>query len=227
MNNLIKLILNTFSRTFLIKISFIIQPILGVFLKGNKFTDPIDEKSFSTFLPYGYNNLRKNALSPSTFSLERHRLLWLYLKNETDFFTKKIKLLHFAPEQAFYRKFKKLSNIDYDTIDLNSPIAKIKADICNLPIKDNTYDFVYSVITFQHISKDSVTNYIKEISRVLKDSKYISLQFIKPSMNIMSNWGSMKGYDFNNDSELLDLFSDFDVQYIQDNKWVWIKGQKK
>ena len=166
MNKLIKLILNTFSRTFLIKVSFILQPILSLFLRGNKFTDPIDGKSFSAFLPYGYNNLRKNALSPSTFSLERHRLLWLYLKNETDFYSRKIKLLHFAPEQAFYKRFKKLSNIDYDTIDLDSPIAKIKADICNLPIKDNTYDFILCNHVLEHVLEDKKA--INELYRVLK-----------------------------------------------------------
>tara|TARA_B110000914_G_scaffold1061_1_gene922 strand:- start:636 stop:1400 length:765 start_codon:yes stop_codon:yes gene_type:complete len=166
MNKLIKLILNTFSRTFLIKISFVFQPILGLFLKGNQFTDPIDGKSFSTFLPYGYNNLRKNALSPSTFSLERHRLLWLYLKNETGVFSKKIKLLHFAPEQAFYKRFKKLSNIQYDTIDINSPLAMIKADICDLPIKDNTYDFILCNHVLEHILDDNKA--ISELHRVLK-----------------------------------------------------------
>ena len=166
MNKLIKLILNTFSRTFLIKISFVFQPILGLFLKGNQFTDPIDGKSFSTFLPYGYNNLRKNALSPSTFSLERHRLLWLYLKNETGVFSKKIKLLHFAPEQAFYKSFKKLSNIQYDTIDINSPLAKIRADICDLPIKDNTYDFILCNHVLEHILDDNKA--ISELYRVLK-----------------------------------------------------------
>jgi SAM-dependent methyltransferase len=166
MNKLIKIILNTFSRTFLIKISFVFQPILGLFLKGNQFTDPIDGKSFSTFLPYGYNNLRKNALSPSTFSLERHRLLWLYLKNETGVFSKKIKLLHFAPEQAFYKSFKKLSNIQYDTIDINSPLAKIRADICDLPIKDNTYDFILCNHVLEHILDDNKA--ISELYRVLK-----------------------------------------------------------
>jgi SAM-dependent methyltransferase len=166
MNKLIKIILNTFSRTFLIKISFVFQPILGFFLKGNQFTDPIDGKSFSTFLPYGYNNLRKNALSPSTFSLERHRLLWLYLKNETGVFSKKIKLLHFAPEQAFYKRFKKLSNIQYDTIDINSPLAMIKADICDLPIKDNTYDFILCNHVLEHILDDNKA--ISELYRVLK-----------------------------------------------------------
>jgi len=166
MNKLIKLILNTFSRTFLIKISFVFQPILGLFLKGNQFTDPIDGKSFSTFLPYGYNNLRKNALSPLPFSLERHRLLWLYLKNETGVFSKKIKLLHFAPEQAFYKRFKKLSNIQYDTIDINSPLAMIKADICDLPIKDNTYDFILCNHVLEHILDDNKA--ISELYRVLK-----------------------------------------------------------
>ena len=88
--------------------SIVIRPILTFVLKGNRFTDPIDGKSFRMFLPYGYGTQRNNVLSPSTLSLERHRLLWLYLKNETNFFnsTKKIKVLHFAPEQEFYKRFK-------------------------------------------------------------------------------------------------------------------------
>ena len=163
---MIKLILKIFPRTLLIKFSFIFQPILSLLLKGNKFTDPIDGNSFSMFLSYGYNKSRKNALSPSTLSLERHRLLWLYLKNETEFFEKKIKLLHFAPEQAFYKRFTKLSNIQYDTIDINSPLAKIKADICDLPIKDNTYDFILCNHVLEHVLDDNKA--MSELYRVLK-----------------------------------------------------------
>lgn len=163
---MIKLILKIFPRTFLIKFSFIFQPLLGILLSGDKFTDPIDGKSFRKFLSYGYNKLRKNALSPSTLSLERHRLLWLYLKNETVLFEKKIKLLHFAPEQAFYKRFKKLSNIQYDTIDINSPLAKIKADICDLPIKENTYDFILCNHVLEHVLDDNKA--MSELYRVLK-----------------------------------------------------------
>jgi len=161
---LIKLILKIFPRTFLIKFSFIFQPLLGILLSGDKFTDPIDGKSFRKFLSYGYTKLRKNALSPSTLSLERHRLLWL--KNETVLFEKKIKLLHFAPEQAFYKRFKKLSNIQYDTIDINSPLAKIKADICDLPIKENTYDFILCNHVLEHVLDDNKA--MSELYRVLK-----------------------------------------------------------
>ena len=163
---MIKLILKIFPRTFLIKFSFIFQPLLSILLSGDKFTDPIDGKSFRKLLSYGYNKLRKNALSPSTLSLERHRLLWLYLKNETVLFEKKIKLLHFAPEQAFYKRFKKLRNIQYDTIDINSPLAKIKADICDLPIKENTYDFILCNHVLEHVLDDNKA--MSELYRVLK-----------------------------------------------------------
>ncbi len=91
----------------LIKLSYLAKPFITFWLKGNNFTDPIDGKSFRKFLPYGYENQRENALSPSTLSLERHRLLWLYLPNETDFFTAQKSVLHMAPEQCFLSIFKK------------------------------------------------------------------------------------------------------------------------
>ena len=137
-------------------------------LKGDKYIDPIDGKQFRSFLPYGYENSRENVLSPSTLSLERHRLLWLYLKNETDFFTAPHKVLHFAPEQAFYSKFKKLKKLEYTTTDLNSPLADVKADICALPFKDNSFDIILCNHVLEHIPNDKKA--ISELYRVLKPS---------------------------------------------------------
>jgi predicted SAM-dependent methyltransferase len=168
MKKLFKLILNTIPRPILIRLSYIARPILAFLLKGNTFTDPIDGKSFKMFLPYGYGNQRNNVLSPSSLSLERHRLLWLYLNNETDFFssTKKKKVLHFAPEQAFYKMFRNQKNIDYTTTDLFSPLADVKADICNLPFKDNSYDIILCNHVLEHIPDD--TKAMQELYRVLK-----------------------------------------------------------
>ena len=166
LKKLFKLILNIVPRPFLIRLSYTARPILAFFLKGNTFTDPIDDRSFRTFLPYGYGKQRQNALSPSTLSLERHRLLWLYLKNETDFFKSHHKVLHFAPEQAFYKRFKNLKNLDYTTTDLNSPLADVKADICNLPFKDNEYDIILCNHVLEHIPDD--TKAMQELYRVLK-----------------------------------------------------------
>lgn len=190
MKSVFKFILNTIPRPILIRLSIVVRPILAFLLRGSRFTDPIDGNSFRMFLPYGYGNQRNNVLSPSTLSLERHRLLWLYLQNETDFFqseldsdspvtqNKRIKLrkdaetssalkvLHFAPEQEFYKRFKKQTNIEYTTTDLLSPLADVKADICNLPFEDNTYDIIFCNHVLEHIPDD--TKAMQELFRVLK-----------------------------------------------------------
>lgn len=166
MSKLFKYILNLIPRPLLIRLSYWVRPLIAFSLKGNKFTDPIDGKSFRTFLPYGYESPRENVLSPSTLSLERHRLLWLYLKKETEFFSKPLKVLHFAPEQAFYKRFKKLGSIEYTTTDLNSPLADVKADICNLPFPDNAFDVILCNHVLEHIPND--TKAMQELYRVMK-----------------------------------------------------------
>lgn len=160
-----KIILNRVPRPLLIKLSYVVRPFIAFYLKGNKYTDPIDNKSFRKFLPYGYQIQRQNVLSPSTLSLERHRLLWLYLTNETDFFTSKKKVLHMAPEQCFLTRFRKL-NHDYKTADLDSPIADVKADIINLPFNDNSFDVIFCNHVLEHVQDD--TKAMKELFRVMK-----------------------------------------------------------
>jgi len=166
MKRLFKTILNTIPRPILIRLSYIVRPVLALILKGSSYTDPIDGKSFKSFLPYGYGKQRNNVLSPSTLSLERHRLLWLYLKTETNFFADNLKVLHFAPEQAFYKRFRNLENLDYITTDLNSPLADVKADICNLPFNNNSFDVILCNRVLEHIPDD--TKAMKELFRVLK-----------------------------------------------------------
>ena len=57
------------------------------------------------------------------------------------------------------------SNIQYDSIDINSPLANIKADICDLPIKDNTYDFILCNHVLEHVLDDNKA--MSELYRVL------------------------------------------------------------
>jgi predicted SAM-dependent methyltransferase len=145
-----------------------VRPIIAFSLKGDKFTDPIDGRSFRKFLPYGYSKQRENALSPSTLSLERHRLMWLFLRDETNFFSseEKLKTLHIAPEQCFLDIFRKQENLEYITSDLESPIADVKADICDLPFDDNSFDVVFCNHVLEHIIDD--TKAMQELYRVLK-----------------------------------------------------------
>ncbi|NQX76535.1 class I SAM-dependent methyltransferase [Gilvibacter sp.] len=166
MKALFKFFLNLFPRPLLIRLSYVVRPIFAFFMRGNRYFDPIDGRGFRSFLAYGYAKTRENVLSPSTLSLERHRLLWLFLKNETNFFSEPLKLLHFAPEQAFYKRFKKMQHLDYVTTDLNSPIADVKADICDLPFEDNSFDVILCNHVLEHIPDDAKA--MQELYRVLR-----------------------------------------------------------
>ena len=174
MKKLIKFLINTIPRPYLIWWSKFLAPLVDILFRGNEFTDPINGKSYRKFLPYGYVKQRDNALSPGTLSLERHRLLWLYLNNETNFFSKTLKVLHIAPEQCFYNLFKNLKNINYTTFDLNSPLADIKGDICNLPFKENSFDFILCNHVLEHINDDKKA--MKELYRVLNKNGTAILQ---------------------------------------------------
>lgn len=161
-----KLLLNLFPRPWLIRLSIWFRPLIKWYFKGHRFTDPIDGSSYRRFLPYGYQKIRENALCPGTLSLERHRLLWLYLERETSFLTDSIKVLHVAPEQVFYQKFRSFSHWDYTTTDLYSPLADVKADLCKLPFEDHVYDLILCNHVLEHIPDHLQA--LSELYRVLK-----------------------------------------------------------
>lgn len=150
----------------MIRLSYLVRPLVAAYYRGNRYKDPIDGKTFRQFLPYGYENVRENVLSPSTLSLERHRLLWLYLKRELDITSKPYKVLHVAPEQCFYSRFRESDNLYYTTTDLHSPLADVKADICNLPFDENTFDLVLCNHVLEHIPND--TRAMEELYRIMK-----------------------------------------------------------
>ena len=174
-----KYILKFLPRKFLIKYSFLITPILRVIFHGKKYTDPIDDSNYSKFLSYGYKTVRKNALCPGTLSLERHRLLWLYLDRETNFLSSNLKVLHVAPEQVFYKKFKKLKNWEYFTFDLNSPIADIKGDLISTNFKDEYFDLIICNHVLEHIEDDKSA--LDEMYRILK---YNGISILQVPINV-------------------------------------------
>ncbi len=174
MKKIFKFLLNRIPRPVLINLSVFFRPFIYLFFKGSRFTDPIDGRSYRKFLPYGYGRQRENALSPGTLSLERHRQMWLYLQNETDFFSKNYKVLHIAPEQDFLRRFKKMKNLNYTSADLFSPIVDVKADILDLPFEDESYDIVFCNHVLEHIQDDRKA--MSELYRVMRKGGWGILQ---------------------------------------------------
>src|SRR5687767_5634738 len=84
--------------------------------RGDAVFCPLCERSFSRFARTG--SPPRRAACPRCDSRERHRLLWLYLQNETDIFTAPKHLLHFAPEDRMQGVFSSLPNLDYISADL-------------------------------------------------------------------------------------------------------------
>ena len=152
-------------RHYLQHVSHIFLRILSLFMRGNKFEDPINGKKYKKLLPYGRLKSRDNALAPDSMSLERHRLMWLFLQQKTNFFTEKLKFLHVAPEFCFINLFKKMENLHYITGDLVSPWADVKMDIHNIPFKDNEFDVVICNHVLEHVKDDKKV--MQEFYRVM------------------------------------------------------------
>lgn len=161
-------LLKKIPRPLLIRISYIVKFFGPVLFYGKRYQDPIDGRTYRIFLPYGYSpkSKRKNVLSPGTLSLERHRLLWLFLKNKTNFFSAPLKVLHIAPEQCFLPVFKKMPNLEYYTADIESPIADMHFDLHHAPLSDNTFDVILANHVLEHVDDD--IQCMKELYRMMK-----------------------------------------------------------
>tara|TARA_B100000405_G_C16717373_1_gene421354 strand:+ start:626 stop:1393 length:768 start_codon:yes stop_codon:yes gene_type:complete len=173
LSKIIGFLLKKFPRPFLQRISKPIFLIIRLFYLGDKVLCPICKKKFDKFLPYG-RKIRKNALCPNCLSLERHRLLYLFLERKTNIFKKDIKLLHIAPEQCLINVFSNSKNIDYVSGDLFSPLAKIKMDIHKMPFQNNSFDIILCNHVLEHVEDDKKA--IKEINRVMKKDGFSILQ---------------------------------------------------
>ena len=175
MKKLISWIIRRVPRKYLQIISPLALKVLAVFYRGNKVACPVCDKKFKKFLPYGRGeSARNNALCPSCLSLERHRLMHLYLKEKTNFFKDHLKVLHIAPEACFIKRFDKMSNIDYVTADLESPLAKVKMDVHDIPFEDSIFDVAFCNHVMEHVNDDIKA--MSEIHRVLKPGGWAIIQ---------------------------------------------------
>ena len=176
MKKLYKFLLNKLPRPLLIRLSYPFKMVAPILYKGDKVECPVCERSFSKFLSYGSDVAhRENVLCPYDLTLERHRLMWLYLKDHSDFFTaEKISLLHIAPEQCFHSRFKSQKNLNYLTGDLVSPIADLHFDLHQIPLEDNRFDVVFCNHVLEHV--DDAMQCMRELYRVMKPGGWAIMQ---------------------------------------------------
>lgn len=173
MKRIISFLLKNVPRKYLQLVSHHALRVVALFYWGKDVICPVCNSQFSKFLPYGRES-RENALCPKCLSLERHRLIWLYLQRETDFFKAPRKMLHIAPEICFMDRFESLPELDYITGDIESPLAKVKMDIHDIPFEENTFDVIFCNHVLEHVQSD--IRAMEEMRRVLKPDGWAILQ---------------------------------------------------
>lgn len=172
MKHLIKLILNLIPRPLLQRVAEWIVPVVGLLYLGKGKQCPLCGCQRRKFLPYGYVTSRENALCPNCLSLERHRLLWLWLLRESDIGRGAMalpKMLHIAPEVALMRKFKKMYAREaerYVTADLESPLADMHFDVQQIPLEDESFDAIICNHIMEHVEDDRKA--LSELYRIMR-----------------------------------------------------------
>jgi len=134
---------------------------------------PFCGKYYRKFLTYG-SSQRPNTACPKDYSLERHRLIWLYLKYKTSFFNYNLKVLHFAPQYCFLKSCSAMSNLDYISADLYKPDVMLKIDITEITFKDNYFDVILCNHVLEHVIDDKRA--MNELFRVLKPGGWAIIQ---------------------------------------------------
>jgi SAM-dependent methyltransferase len=129
---------------------------------------------FRRFVPYGVRPRRRNAQCPGCGAVERHRLLWLYLRERTDLFTRPQRLLHVAPEEVFAARLRALPGLRYVSADLSSPRAMLRADVQRLPHPDACFDSILCHHVLEHVQDDRAA--LAELRRVLRPGGWAILQ---------------------------------------------------
>jgi SAM-dependent methyltransferase len=141
-----------------------VQAIEGrVLYAGNRFSCPCCGGSFRKLKPHG---ARPNASCPGCGSLERHRLLWLYLTERRDLFRQGTTVLHFAPEPALREALSSMRGVRYTGADLIPGPDVVQLDITAIELEDASVDIVLCNHVLEHVADDRKA--MRELWRVLR-----------------------------------------------------------
>ena len=116
----------------------------------------------------------RDEVCPRCLSNSRERLLFLYLRTRSDFFSEPKQLLHLAPEPNLLKTFQEASNIKYITADLYEPNVMACIDVMQMPFQNDHFDVVICNHVLEHVSND--TRAMAELYRVLRPGGWAIMQ---------------------------------------------------
>lgn len=135
--------------------------VLSSRLRGDDVECLLCTRRYARFAAF---NGRDDARCPGCSSLERHRLLWLFLERETDLSRRPQRVLHIAPERYLRARLAELHGDGYVRGDVADPEQRL--DVTDLPFMDGSYDVVLCSHVFEHLPGDARA--VGEVRRVLR-----------------------------------------------------------
>ena len=153
-------------------------------------TCPFCNKEFEKFNPFGHTAAilrevqiiggggRPEALCPGCGSLDRERLIYLYLREETDLLDTAKLILHIAPAPRLEKMIR--TNIGarewiyYISAALEPGKAMVQMDLTDVQFPNNWFDVIICVHVLEHIEDDAKA--MAELYRVLAPGGWALLQ---------------------------------------------------
>lgn len=128
---------------------------------------------FRSFRPAG-RRVRLNAECPRCGALERHRLQWLFLRENTDLFEGSKRVLHVAPEACITRHLARHPGITYVTVDREAPNVRVRGDLTQIPFAADSFDVILCSHVLEHIQDDAAA--MDSLYHVLKPGGWAIIQ---------------------------------------------------
>jgi predicted SAM-dependent methyltransferase len=119
-----------------------------------------------------YGTFKNTPECPLCYSLDRHRLVWLYMERKTDLLSDtsyklgRKKFLDIAPERCIEARLRRTLGAGYITADLYADNVDVKMDITDIHYPDESFDAIYCSHVLEHVSDDRKA--MREFRRVLK-----------------------------------------------------------
>ena len=145
-----------------------LRTLVALQYKGNQHVCPVCGAQLSKFIP-----LRVDHLCPKCGSIERKRLLWLFLQKEV-LGAKAIKMLDFSPNRYLAKALKKVLGSNYISSDFGSPHFDQRYYICAVPLADNALDIIICYHVLEHIPDDKKA--MQELFRLIKPGGKLIVQ---------------------------------------------------
>lgn len=140
--------------------------------RGDRHECPICDSRIGRLLPMGK---RDSARCPVCGSLERHRLIWLYCRTNTDLFScRPRRLLHVAPEPCLSRKLMRTPGLEYIRSDFAGTRTTLQLDVTAIPFRDASFDAILCNHVLEHVPDDRRA--MRELLRVLKPGGWAIMQ---------------------------------------------------